>query len=78
MWRQMRILNSFTLEATFSGTAIQRYVFRSLVVRKPVFGVSDQVPLKPGCTIIQYGYRFELPDLGSRGIVLSVYRKQRR
>ena len=27
----------------------------SLVVRKPVFGVSDQVRHKPGCTVIQDG-----------------------
>ena len=26
-------------------------VHMSLVVRKPVFGVSDQVPNKPGCTV---------------------------
>ena len=26
------------------------HVIMSLVVRKPVFGVSDQVPHKPGCT----------------------------
>ena len=27
----------------------------SLVVRKPVFGVSDQVPHKPGCTATEDG-----------------------
>ena len=31
----------------------------SLVVRKPVFGVSDQVPHKPGCTTKQDGYTVE-------------------
>ena len=44
----------------------------SLVVRKPVFGVSDQVRHKPGCTIKEDGYRLEISDLGSGGIVLSV------
>ena len=44
----------------------------SLVVRKPVFGVSDQVPHKPGCKAIEDGERLEISDLGSRGIVLSV------
>ena len=34
--------------------------------------VSDQVPHKSGCTIIEDGLRFEISDLGSRGIVLSV------
>ena len=44
----------------------------SLVVRKPVFGVSDQVRHKPGCTVSEDGQRLEISDLGSRGIVLSV------
>ena len=30
------------------------YRYMSLVVRKPVLGVSDQVPYKPGCTITEY------------------------
>ena len=29
--------------------------YLSLVVRKPVFGVSDQVPHKPGCTSTEDG-----------------------
>ena len=33
---------------------------RSLVVRKPVFGVSDQVPHKPGCTATEDGSRLEI------------------
>ena len=44
----------------------------SLVVRKPVFGVSDQVPHKTGCTATEDGYNLEISDLESRGIVLSV------
>ena len=34
-------------------------------MRKPVFGVSDQVPHKPGCTATEDGYRLEISDLGS-------------
>ena len=49
-----------------------------LVVRKPVFGFSDLVRHKPGCTATEDGYRLEISDLGSRGIVVSVKRKQRR
>ena len=44
----------------------------SLVVRKPVFEVSDQVRHKPGCTATEDGYMLEISDLGRRGIVLSV------
>ena len=47
-------------------------------MRKPVFDITDQVPHKPGCTATEDGWRHEISDLGSRRIVLSVYRKQRR
>ena len=45
----------------------------SHVLRKPVFGVSDQIRHKPGCTTTEDGWRIEIPDLGSRGIVLSAF-----
>ena len=44
-----------------------------LVVRKPVFGVSDLVRHKPGCTATEDGYRLEVSDVGSRGIVYSIH-----
>ena len=44
----------------------------SLVVRKPVFGVSDLVRHKFGCTATEDGWRLEISDLESRGIVLSM------
>ena len=52
----------------------------SHVVRKPVFGVSNQVRHKPGCSTTEDGLRLEISDLGStcRGIVLSMKQKQRR
>ena len=49
----------------------------SLVVRKPVFGVSDQDRHKPGCTATEDGLRLEISYLGRRGIVLSVHRKNK-
>ena len=36
-------------------------------------GVSDQVRHKPRCTAKEDGYVLECLDLGSRGIVLSIY-----
>ena len=39
--------------------------------------VSDQVRHKLGCTASEDGQRFEISDLESRGIVLSMGRKQR-
>ena len=44
----------------------------SLVLRKPLFGVSDQVPHKPGFTTTQDGQRLEISYIGSREIVLSM------
>ena len=55
-----------------SYNVITEETSQSLVVRKPVVGVSDQVPHKPGCTATEDGKRLEISDLGSRGIVLSV------
>ena len=40
-------------------------------VRKPVFGVSDQVRDKLGCAATKDSWRLEISDLGRRGIVLS-------
>ena len=42
-------------------------------MRKLVFGVSDKVPHKLGCTATEDGQRLEILDLGSRGIVLRMY-----
>ena len=39
-------------------------------MRKPVFGVSDQVRHKPGCTATEDGRGLEILALGSRGIVI--------
>ena len=47
-------------------------LYLSLVVRKPVFGISDLVRHKPGCTATEDCKRLEISDLGSRGIILSV------
>ena len=46
------LLNSVMEEVCrrFDALIRQLQVYMSLVVRKPVFGVSDQVPQKPGCT----------------------------
>ena len=39
----------------------------SRVMRKPIFGVSDQVRHKPACKATEDGWRLEISDLGSRG-----------
>ena len=46
--------------------------YMSPVVRKPVFGVSDQVQHKPGCTATEDCKWLEILDLGSGRIVLSM------
>ena len=44
----------------------------SLVLRKPIFGVSDQGQHKRDSTATKDGKRLEILDLGSRGIELSI------
>ena len=46
--------------------------YLSLVLRKPVFGVSDQGSHKPGCTVTEGSKKLEILYLGSRGIVLAM------
>ena len=41
-------------------------------MRKPVFGVSDLVPHKPGRAATEDALRLEISDLESGGIVLSM------
>ena len=64
------MLTDLLLENLYSMFLTRYDSDMSLVVRKPVFGVSDQVRHKPGCTATQDGMRLEIPDLGSGGIVL--------
>ena len=45
--------------------------------RKAVFGVSDKDPHKLGCTANEDDQRLQILELGSRGFVLSMKRKQR-
>ena len=37
-------------------------------MRKPVFGVSDQLRHKPDCKATEDGWRLEISDLGNRGL----------
>ena len=43
----------------------------SPVTRKPVFGVSDQVRLKPACSAKDVSWSLEILDNGTRDIILS-------
>ena len=49
----------------------------SLVVRKPVFGVSDLVRHKLSCAATEAAWRLEISDLEIRGIVLSMLRENK-
>ena len=44
---------------------------RWLIMRKPVFGVSDQVRLKPACSATETVQRLAISAIASRGIILS-------
>ena len=43
-----------------------------IVTRKPVFGFSNQVRHKPGCTATEDGWSLKFFNLESRGIVPSM------
>ena len=43
----------------------------SPVTRKPVFGVSDQVRLKPACSATEASWSLEISDIETRDIILS-------
>ena len=45
--------------------------YMSLITRKPVFGVGDQVRLKPACSATDTSYRLELSAIASRDFILS-------
>ena len=40
-------------------------------MRKPFFGVSDQVRLKPGCVVSEVSWSPEILDIETGGIILS-------
>ena len=46
-------------------------VYMSLVTRKPVFGVCDQVRLKPACRATEARQRLEIANIETRDIILS-------
>ena len=48
----------------------------SLVIRKTVFGVCDQVRLKPVCSATETSWGLESLDIASRGIILSSRRNK--
>ena len=65
-----------TLVKGYSTQIYQQHL--SLVTRKPVFRVCDQVRHKPVCAATEARQRLEISDVETRGIILSRQRKQRR
>ena len=51
---------------------------RSLIIRKPVFGLCDQGRLKPACAATETRYRLENLTIASISITLARQQKQRR
>ena len=46
----------------------------NIVTRKPVFGVCDQVRLKPSCTAVETSLGHEILGIETKGIILSRHR----
>ena len=68
-------LKSSQLEGHFRQISLQAALYEPR--EKTGLWGFDQVPHKPGCTATEDGWRLEISDLESRGIVLSMWRKQR-
>ena len=49
----------------------------SLVTRKPVFGVCDQVSLKAACSASETSWRLEIYDIETQDIILSSQRTRK-
>ena len=62
----------FILGDTIINVSMKCDGYVSRIMRKPVFRISYQVQHKRGCTATEDGKRFEMTDLESRGIVLSM------
>ena len=54
---------------------VQEHVYMSLVTRKPIFVVCDQVRHKPACAAKEARLRLVILDIETRGIILSRQRK---
>ena len=65
------------IEKLLTGTLslnTNKQIYLSLVTRKPVFGVSDQVRLKPACLASEASWRLDISDIETRDI-LSINEK---
>ena len=69
--------NSFHVIMYVHLCIVKEYVKMSLVTRKPIFGVFQQVRLKPTCTATEARKRLENLDIKTRGIILHVSRQRR-
>ena len=58
------------------GAALMQCRLYEPCARTPVFGVSDQVKHKPGCTATEDGLRLEISDIVRREIVLHSVQKE--
>ena len=66
-----RIFAICTCSFVMTETNIKYEIRMSLVTRKPVFGVFDQVRLKPACLAAETSWRLEISDIETGDIILS-------
>ena len=62
------------VDSNESDHTVQSFLYAcymSPVTRKPVFGVCDQVRLKPACSATEASWSLEILAIASRGIILS-------
>ena len=79
-----KLLNMDKSLIHYSSSMRQNKYQEYLVILEPrcekngLRGFPDQLRQKPDCTATEDGWRLEISDLGRRGIILFVKRKQRR
>ena len=54
-----------------NGNIVLYVHYMSLVTRKPVLGVCDQLRLKPVCAATEARWRLEILDIETRGTIIS-------
>ena len=64
-------LGTYNLETWAVNAKYEEVLQMSLVPRKPVFGVSDQVILKPACSATETNQSLKILHLASIDIILA-------
>ena len=71
VFHTVTVENYYSLDRKKNGAICNNLIQMSLVTRKPVFGVCDQVSLKPAYSATEASWSLGILDLASIGSILS-------